>query len=235
MFVTSEVLIRDELYADDYQYRQGKPVNVIFGLESDGFFTSQADIDAHAFQAFGEVKPGDIKYIDQNDDGIIDQFDQIYIGQSQPPFSYGLSLVLKFRNLSLFMTGTGRTGATAMRNNNYFWVDGDDKYSAVVLDRWTEATQSTATFPRLSSISSSNNFQASDFWLYTTDYFYLDRVQLTYELPDRIINAFSLSNLSLFVNGSGLLRISKNEDILDLNIGSEPQYRNFSAGASVRF
>lgn len=235
MYVKTKVLAINEIYADKYQYRQGKPVNVIFGLQSDGFFTSQADINASPFQAFGEVKPGDIKYIDQNNDGIIDQKDRIYIGQSQPPFSYGLSLVLRYKNLSLFMIGNGRIGEVGMKSNNYFWVDGDDKYSKVVLDRWTEETKNTATFPRLSSITSTNNFQNSTFWLYTTDYFSLDRMQLTYLLPDKITKRLSLNNLSLFVNGSGLLRISKNKDILDLNVGTEPQYRYFSGGASIKF
>jgi TonB-linked SusC/RagA family outer membrane protein len=235
MYVTTEVLRLNEIYANAYQYRQGKPVHAIFGLESDGFFIDQTDIDNHAFQAFGEVQPGDIKYIDQNGDNIIDGDDRVEIGLSQPPFSYGLSLNLKYRNLRLFVLGHGRRGATAMKRGDYYWVDGDSKYSSVVLNRWTEETKNTATYPRLSSVANNNNFQNSNFWLYSTDYFYLDRMQLTWDLPDKTTRRLALNNLSLFVNGSGLLRISENKDILDLNVGSEPQYRYYSVGANIGF
>ena len=55
-----------------------------------------------------------------------------------------------------------------MKNNSYYWVDGDDKYSAIVRNRWTEETAATATYPRLSAKSSSNNFLSSDYWLYNS-------------------------------------------------------------------
>jgi TonB-linked SusC/RagA family outer membrane protein len=235
LYIKTEVLQRNEIYANDYQYRKGKPVNATFGLESDGFFMSQDEIDNHAFQVFGEVKPGDIKYVDQNGNGIIDSDDRIFIGQSQAPLSYGLSLILRYKNLRLFIIGNGRNGAVSMRNSDYYWVDGDDKYSKFVLNRWTEETKLSAEYPRLSSITNTNNFQSSDFWLYKTDYLYLDRIQLSYELPSSFTNKIGLNSLSLFVNGSGLLRISKNKDILDLNVGGEPQYSYYTLGASVSF
>ncbi len=68
-------------------------------------------------------------------------------------------------------------------SSNYYWVDGDDKYTDFILNRWTPTTKATATFPRLSSVSNSNNFQNSTFWLYENNYFDLQRVQLSYELP----------------------------------------------------
>lgn len=59
LYATSEVKKRDEIYADEYRYRTGRPVDARYGLVAAGFFNNQAEIDNHAVQAFGPVKPGD--------------------------------------------------------------------------------------------------------------------------------------------------------------------------------
>ena len=96
-----------------------------------------------------------------------------------------------------------------MKNNSYYWVDGDDKYSAIVRNRWTEETAATATYPRLSAKSSSNNFRSSDYWLYKTNRFDLAKVQITYDLPKRVLRNTFLREFSAYVSGANLLTISK--------------------------
>ncbi len=235
LYATSKVKKRDEIYADDYRYRTGRPVDARYGLMADGLFSSQADIDNHAVQAFGTVKPGDIRYVDQNNDGIIDANDEKYIGRWQSPFSYGLNLKVSYKNLTLFARGNGRTGADGMLEGDYYWVDGDDKYSSYVLNRWTEATKATATYPRLSSIANTNNYRSSTFWLYSDNYFTLDRVQLTYDIPITLSNKFNMKQLSVFADASNLVTISKNRRIRERNIGIEPQFRSFSIGLNAWF
>ncbi|MPR31902.1 SusC/RagA family TonB-linked outer membrane protein [Salmonirosea aquatica] len=235
LYADSKVKKKDELYADGYRYRTGQPVDARFGLVADGFFPDQVTIDNHAVQAFGTVRPGDIKYIDQNGDGIIDANDEKRIGRAQAPFSYGLNLRLAYKRLTLFARGNGRTGADGMLSNDYFWVDSDDKYSTYAMNRWTEATKATATFPRLSSIASNNNYRNSSFWLYRDNYFTLDRLQLTYDFPIQLANRLNVKSFSCFADVSNLLTVSKYRDIRELNIGSEPQYRSFSLGVNASF
>ena len=235
LYADSKVVKRDEIYADKYQYRTGRPVDAMFGLVADGLFMDKNDIDNHETQAFGQVKPGDIKYIDQNNDGIIDANDQVQIGRWQAPFSYGLNLKISYKSFTLFAKGTGSLGADGMLSNNYYWVDGNDKYSVFVLNRWTETTKATATFPRLSSLANTNNYQSSTFWLYKADYFTLDRLQLTYEVPEKAARMLKMKNLSFYVDASNLLTISKYKDYRELSIGSEPYYRSFSLGIKTMF
>ncbi|GAB2800986.1 SusC/RagA family TonB-linked outer membrane protein [Rhabdobacter roseus] len=235
LYANSKVRKKDELYADSYRFRTGHPVDARFGLVADGFFSDQAEIDRYAIQAFGAVKPGDLKYLDQNGDGIIDANDERRIGRSQAPFSYGLNLKLSYKNLTLFARGNGRAGADGMLSNDYFWVDGDDKYSTYVLGRWTEATKATATFPRLSSIANTNNYRSSSFWLYRDNFFTLDRLQLTYDIPIRLSNRLNLKSLSCFADASNLVMLSAYRSIRELNIGTEPQYRSFSLGFNAWF
>jgi TonB-linked SusC/RagA family outer membrane protein len=235
LYVDNKVVKKDEIYSYDYQYRTGKPIDARFGLVADGFFMDQADIASHPTQAFGKVKPGDIKYIDQNNDGIIDANDEIQIGRWQSPFSYGLNLKLGYKNLTFFAQGNGRVGADGYMTNNYYWVDNNDKYSDFILNRWTEATKTTATTPRLSSLSNTNNYRSSTFWLYKDNYFTLDRVQVTYEMSEKIAGILKMKNIIFHVDASNLLTISKYKSIRDLSIGTEPFYRSFSIGIKTMF
>jgi hypothetical protein len=83
---------------------------------------------------------------------------------------------------------------------------------------------------------SKNNFASSDFWMYKTDAFNIDRVQLTYDLPASLFENNFISRASVFVNGSSLLRISKEKDVTLLNYGGvSPQTRTFMAGVRVTF
>lgn len=235
LYTTSEVKKKDEIYANDYQYRKGHPVDALFGLVADGFFSDENDISNHAFQAFGIVKPGDIKYIDQDNDGIVDEDDEVPIGRAQAPFSYGLNLLLSYKNISLFTIGNGRLGADSYINGDYYRIDGDKKYSDYVLRRWTEETKATATYPRLTTMGSTNNYRNSTFWLYRDDYFTLQRVQLTYQFPAKIAETLFMKDLSFYFAASNLLTISKYRDIKELKIGSEPNYRSFSLGMKIIF
>jgi TonB-linked SusC/RagA family outer membrane protein len=235
LYAESNVKIRDEVYENAYQYRTGKPIDAMFALVADGFFQDQADINGHALQAFGTVKPGDIKYVDQNNDGVVNSNDQVMIGRSSAPWSYGIDLKVTYKNFTLYALGFGRNGSDAYKSGNYYWVDGDKKYSDVVLNRWTPATKETATYPRLSSLSNTNNFQNSTFWLYKNNYFDLQRVQLTYELPQSVAKAIFMKKLSCYVDATNLLLVHKYREVRELNVGSEPQYRAFSIGLKTVF
>lgn len=235
-YANSNVSKRDELFVDTYQNRAGKPTDAIFGLVNNGFYTDLADVANSPRQTFGglEPKPGDIKYIDQNGDNIINERDEVMIGRWIAPFAYGINLTATYKSFNLFVLGTGSNGGNGLRNNNYFWVDGDKKYSEVVLDRWTEATKATAKYPRLSSTQSANNFRNSDFWVFSTNQFNLAKVQLTYNFSKNFTGKTVFSDLGLFVSGSNLVRFAKNRDILNLNVATTPQFRYFTAGIRAR-
>lgn len=234
-YVTSKVIKRDELYAYDYLNRTGKPVDAIFGLQNAGFYSSADDIKNSPFQLFGEVKPGDIKYIDQNGDNIIDQNDEVMIGRWIAPFVFGAHLTFTYKQVTLFVLATGSMGGNGVRSNDYYWVDGDDKYSTVVLNRWTDQTKNTATFPRLSSLRNENNFRYSDFWLYKTDRLDLSRVQLTYDFGKNTFRQGYLKDLQIYVSGYNLFTWSKNKDILLLNVYSAPQMTYYNLGIKANF
>jgi len=235
MYYTTKWTKIDESYSNSYQYRKGRPIDGYWGLKSNGFYQSEDDISNSPTSSFGTVSPGNIKYIDQNGDNKIDSNDAVFLGRYASPFNMGVNLTLKWTNFTFFASGSGYFGGYGMKSNSYYWVYGDKKYSDVVRGRWTEATAKTATYPRLTTQSSSNDFQNSDFWRYKTDRFTLNKVQITYDLPAKILRKSFIHELSAYVSGSSLLTISKERKILETNVGSAPQTRNYDLGVKMTF
>jgi len=234
-YIATRALKRDELYTDAYRNRAGKSIDAIFGLQSEGLFADQNDIDAHAAQKFGTVKPGDIKYKDQNGDGVIDERDEVKIGRWGSPFTGGLNITAEWKNFTLFVLGTGYFGGTAIKSGNYYWVSGATKYSEVVRDSWTENTKNTATYPRLTTSGADNNFRYSDFWAYSTNRFNISKVQLTYTFPGSFLKTSFVKGLKIYASGNDLLTISRNRKVMELNIGSMPQVRFYNFGIKGEF
>lgn len=235
LYSTSKRVKVDELQAETYLNRQGRPADAMFGLEALGLFDSWETIQKSPEQAFTTVQPGDIRYKDQNNDGIINEDDQIYIGNSQARLFFGLSMMAHYKGFSLFALGTARKGGYAYYNDNYNWVQGENKYSIEVLNSWTETTKSTATYPRLSYGNNTNNFRNSTFWLYKNDFFRLERIQLNYALPEKISNTLFTQDISIYLRGENLFRFSDDAQKRQLVIGGEPNYRSFLVGLKVKF
>lgn len=235
-YVTTKALKRDELYADKYRNRAGKPADAIFGLQSEGLFADQADIDKHAAQKFGTVRPGDIKYKDQNGDGVIDERDEVMIGRLTSPFTGGLNITAQWKGFTLFVLGTGAFGGTGVRSGSYYWVSGaSTKYTEVVRGSWTEATKNTASYPRLTTSGGDNNFRYSDFWTYSTNRLNITKVQFTYSLPAKLLKNSFVKGVNVYVSGNDLLTIAANRSILELNIGTAPQTRFYNFGIKGEF
>jgi len=233
-YSVSELLKWDELaYEDEYRKNIGKSVDAMFSYVALGFFNDEDDITGHPTQTFGDVQPGDIKYDDLNNDGVIDSNDQMNVGNSKPTLQYGLNMKLTYKALDFFVLSSGQSGQDRYFNNAYYWVYGDRKYSDEVLNRWTTSTASTADYPRLSSTFNANNFRNSTFWLYKSNWFRIQTVQMTYTVPGG--NIAGLDKVSFFIRGNNLLTVSKIKDKLELNVGSAPQMRVFSLGLKLMF
>lgn len=233
MYYTSKNTKWDENVEYDWLKAEGQSIEAMRGYECLGFFKDADDV-ANSAKINNNTKPGDLKYKDQNGDGIIDSKDQVVIGKWTAPFQMGVHFTVKYKDFTLFAQGSGAFGGNGMKNNKYMWVYGDGKYSEVVLNRWTPETASTATYPRLTTESGDLNFVASDFWKYSTSAFRLNKVQLTYDLPQSIFAGDSfVKGVSVYVSGSNLLTIAKERKYMELNVGTAPQTRMYNLGVKV--
>lgn len=233
MYYTSKNTKWDENVEYDWLKAEGQSIEAMRGYECLGFFKDADDV-ANSAKINNNTKPGDLKYKDQNGDGIIDSKDQVVIGKWTAPFQMGVHFTVKYKDFTLFAQGSGTFGGNGLKNGKDTWVYGDGKYSDVVLNRWTPETASTATYPRLTTESGDLNFVASDFWKYSTSAFRLNKVQLTYDLPQSIFAGDSfVKGISVYVSGSNLLTIAKERKYMELNVGTAPQTRMYNLGVKV--
>lgn len=246
MVFDSKANKREEKNEYSYMNAQGQALDVMRGYVCEGFFT-QEDVDHMKANldkddpnfvpnhTFGEIKAGDLKYKDINGDGKIDNNDQQVMGKygwSATPFFYGVNITLNWKQFTLFIAGTGQMGAKAFKSND--WIYNQKKYTSVVRGRWTPETAETATYPRLTAKDNTNNFRNSTFWLYSTDLFNLNKVQLTYDMPKEWFENKVVKGMSVYVLGESLLTISKHRKYMETNYGS-PQCRFYNLGLKMMF
>lgn len=233
----------DTTYGDDtYRYRQGKRLDTIWGLECLGFITSEEEAAAYgATSSFGTVREGDLKYKDQNNDGVIDAKDEKDLGRAGwygAPLTLGVNLTAKYKNFTLFVLGVGGWGGHGSKMDSkfgtYFKFAGDNKYGIYARD--TYGVSSNPLYPRISKDAGDNNYRASDFWLYKTDRFDIAKIQLTYDCPSSWFQSQRvISGVSLFVNANNVFTFAPEKELLELNVGSSPTERFFQGGVSVTF
>jgi len=245
-----EPAFADEASRARYQ-KSGQPVNRYFGLQALGLFTSQAEIDNWADQdgdsgngANKELKPGDIRYLDYNNDGKITDLDVHAIGKSNiPEIFYGLNAQVKYKGLDFSMLWQGATNynvAFSAEAQQAFFNNATPL--SMFMDRWTpENNDVNAHFPRtVSNSGSSNNYRPSTFWLQDGQYFRLKNITVGYTIPQTMTQQVGISSLRLYATGLNLLTFT---DVYpyDPETGSEgrgwdfPQQRVMSLGVNLAF
>jgi TonB-linked SusC/RagA family outer membrane protein len=222
----------------DYLYRTGLPIGQPFGLVATGFFKDQEDIAQSPKQLWTAVKPGDVKYMDQNGDGIINQNDYYPIGKTGlPNFTAGLNTGFWYKGFDFVMFFQGVTSRTVSFDGYYFEAfQNNGQAGMIALDRWTPATAASATYPRLSTLNDDNNFRYSTLWQKDGSFIKLRSLEIGYTLPARISDMIKMSSARVFLNGTDLFSIDHMQDYRDPEIGSGyPAVRSISVGVRVQF
>lgn len=222
----------------DYQYTTGSAIGQPFGLEALGLFQNAAEIAASPKQTFAPVQPGDIKYKDQNGDGVIDQNDTKAIGNpSLPTTTYSFQGGLKYKGFDLNFLFQGITGNTVYFGGSLFHAfQNNGQVAPIALDRWTPETAATASYPRLSASNNLNNYRFSSFWQRDGSFLKLRNIELGYTLPQNLVEKIKFANVRIFVNGTNLLSFDKMEGYVDPETRSGyPALRTISGGVRCQF
>ena len=214
-YARNRIMDQDEPdYAYTYMNRSGQMQYQKFGLVAVGLFQDQEDIDSWTKQSFGEVKPGDIKYLDLNGDGIVDSYDTKPIGYLDIPeivYGFGFSLQWKAFDLSAFFQGVAHVNFSTLTDQTQAFVGRNLKESSVFADlygnTWTPENPG-AKYPRMTTGAVDNNNQLSTFWMADGRYLRLKNLELGYTLPKRIANKIAMQNLRVYLSGVNLFTFS---------------------------
>jgi TonB-linked SusC/RagA family outer membrane protein len=188
----------------------GQPIGAFYLLEMEGIFQNEADVLLSAFQG-NNIKPGDVKFKDQNGDNRIDNNDRVYMGSAIPKIFAGLNLSAYYRqfDLALFFQGTSGNKIYVQINQD---IEGFYRGFAVTQryfdERWTgEGTSDTQ--PRPAWTAKSNNARPSSRFLEDGSYLRLKNVQLGYTLPKKILNNIGIGNARFYVSATNLFTLTK--------------------------
>ena len=198
----------------NFLYREGVPLGSYYGWKTDGHFQSYDEIATSAIPVGATVQPGDNKYVDRNNDGVIDSKDRFVLGNAFPRYTFGFSYNVEWKGIDfgIFAQGVGKRD---MMIRGELVEPFHANYSYVIyqhqLDYWTP-TNPDAKYPRLSapgSASSSNNYrQASDMYMFNGAYLRLKNITLGYTLPKQWTQRIGISKLRAYLTGQNLLTFS---------------------------
>lgn len=239
-FVRTKIVESGEAYQRyDYLYQKGNRVAQQYGLEAIGFFNDQVDINNSPVHTFSTVKPGDIKYRDQNGDGQIDAEDVVKMYQtSTPEIYYGFNLNLSWKNISVSadFQGIGNCTVNLLNSPLYQPLQDNSTISNTFLERettWSPAHQTDATMPRLTTEANNNNYRNSSLWYRNGAFLKLRNLQVAYDIPK---SALKFADLTVYLRGTNLFSADKIKfaDPEQLFV-SYPSVRSYWMGVKFNF
>lgn len=227
-------------YTNLTRFEEGFSPGYFYGYKTDGIFQNQDEIDAHATQ--DGAQPGDIRYADINNDGVIDANDRTKIGDPFPSFTLGWNLSLDYHNFDFNVFTYASVGGDIYRayerNLNY------TNRFASTLDRWTGPGTSNSE-PRVTFVDTNNNLRASDRYVEDGSFVKIKNVQIGYTLPDELYKTIGFTKIRIYTQVKNAFTFTKysgydpeiSSGVLDTGIdrGTYPQPRIFSLGVNVKF
>jgi len=223
---------------NDKIWFKGIPVDNYYGYESDGYFSNEADVEATEAK-LPNTLPGDIKYVDQNNDGIINDQDKVILGDPFPHYNYSVSIDLQYKRWDFSILGQGvgkRTGRLNGMEGYPVLMDGSSNSLGApreyyMENRWTPDNQNSR-FPRVWT-GSSTNARLSDVWLSDASFFRMKTIQLGYSIPNIGDN---IRNVRFYVNAQDAITFTNWEGLepeRNGGNGNYPRMATYSIGVKA--
>ena len=241
-YARNKIINMEEAYKQyDYMKNTGLRVGQPFGLQAIGFFKDQADIDASVPQSWGAPSPGDIKYKDQNGDGVINANDVVALasptGYPDMYFSLALGLEWKGFGINALFQGAAKYGINLNTPGTYWGLMNDYTISQYMYDNsWSSIRNTPALFPRLTTQQNSNNYRNNSIWIIDDSFVKLRNVEVYYLLPKSLLSKLKINNAKLSLKGSNIVSFDKLAISDPEFIGANyPILSSYSAGISFNF
>ena len=247
-YSTNKILVNGEPeFQNKNLSRIGYPVNQQWGYIAERLFVDQEDINNspeqfNGFSTSNSYLPGDIKYRDVNNDGVINELDQTPIGKPNVPeivYGFGFSAVYKNFDFSVFMQGVARSSFFINPGEISPFVNERNALSIIADNHWSENNPNPNAFwPRLSTYQIENNEKPSTWWLRDGDFLRLKSIELGYTIPEKAGKLFSMAKTRLYFTGLNLLHFSKfdlwDPEMAGNGLGYPPQ-RVVNLGIQINF
>ncbi len=223
----------------------GQPINFFYGFKTDGIFQSQEEVDNHAVQVPGNdpnnrTSAGDIRFVDLNNDGIINDEDRTYLGNPNPTFIFALNNSFSFQgfDLSIFLQGIA---GNKICNANRFWSEAmavAQNQTTETLTRWI-GPGSGYSMPRAVFNDPNQNNRPSDRFIEDGSYLRINNITLGYTIPKVLMKKAHISSARFYISAQNLYTLTKykgfapeiNTSGIDNNV--YPVTRTFNIGVNL--
>jgi TonB-linked SusC/RagA family outer membrane protein len=248
---TSDGIIHGQtntLYANSeefYRTENGHAIGYFWGFQTDGLFQNEADIAA--WKAAGKgilqagVMPGDVKFVDQNKDGVIDAKDKVDLGNGMPKVTGGFTLGGQYKNFDFSMNASGAIGNKIVQS--YGQVGAQSNYTTAILQRWT----GEGTSNRIPRVTVNNiNWMFSDLYVHAGDYLRISNVNLGYDFA-KLIHSKMISQCRLYGSVQNAFTFTKYNGmdpeigygveswVSGVDLGYYPRPRTVLIGVNLKF
>lgn len=194
---------------------EGEVLAYFYGLKTDGIFNTPEEVEAYTWTdpetgVENRIQPlaeaGDVKFVDTNNDGKIDDDDRVKLGSAMPDFSYGFSAFLEYKNIDLKIFFQGLYGNETVNSLLIFNENpqGITNSLATRMDRWTPDNPDSNE-PRMTSQNANDNSRFSDRYVEDGSYLRLRNIQLGYTIPGSAFGNLGVSNIRVYVSADNLL------------------------------
>lgn len=233
------------------QTRVGKPIGSFYLYKTDGIFQSMDEVNAHVNDK-GELlqpdaKPGDIRFVDTDKNGVINEEDKVYCGSGMPKLEANINLSFEYNNFDLSAIISSSVGRKIYNGNRYLYegMNSVSNFLKSTLNAWTPDNTDTDV-PRAVYQDPNNNTRESDRFLENGDFIRLRQIQLGYTFPKKLISKIYVDKLRFYVSCDNLFTITNYSGVDPefsrssvLNNGIDkliyPFTRSFTVGAQLTF
>ena len=233
-------------FSDAIWLEVGQPIGLIRGLEYDGVWKSNESILAAAYG----VTPGSPKYIDQNNDGKINDKDIINIANALPDYSFGWTNTLKFKNIDLNVLMIGVQGNDIYNIGRSLQESRDEGTSKALLNAWTPKNETT-DIPGHDTIG---NFRNSSRWVEDGSYIRIKNIILGYNFSENLTKKLKISSARIYVSGTNLFTFTNysgfdpesnnareiapgasTDAFTGVDLASYPSQKKYTLGLDIKF
>ena len=229
-----------------YRAQVGYPIGYFYGFKTAGVFQNQAQIDNYKGAKYENAAPGDLIWVDTNNDGKIDNDDRTMIGDPNPHFTAGLNFWMAWKGFDFNLAGYGAFGQQVAKSYRSFADSQRDNFTTDVFQTW-QGEGTSNKLPRLTYGSNPNWQNISDIYIENGDYFKISNVSIGYDFR-KLVDMKYISKCRLFVQAQNLLTITKYSGMdpemgkgtdddwaSGIDVGFYPAARTFLFGVNLQF
>jgi len=214
---------------------EGETAGTFFGYVTDGIFQNLTEINSHSDENGNllqpQAEPGDFRFQDINNDGILSDNDKKVIGNPEPDFTYGINGYMAYKGIELNLLITGSYGNDVLNAIKPYSATGEGYYNSEkgLFDRAWNGENSTNKQPIIKAVDQNQNFRYSDYFIEDGSYIRLKNVQLAYNLPSLILNPIRIKGAKIYISAENLYTITPFSG-LDPDMGGRPTERGIDWG-----